>query len=327
MNDIDEGTIHAWLDGAVDATQSREIESHVAQCATCSAAVAEARGLVAGASRILNALDDVPAGVTPKRASAPRRQWRAAPWVTGIAAALMLGIGVSQWNRDGLRRAAEKDTLVKPEPVTALAAPAESVPPESVPPTSTAPPPASVRPSGPQQRARARQLASADVALRRDTARRETARVFADTTRSIGSVASPTAGAAQGAAVTATPSALPTPAPSEASAKRVVGRSALADAPTVQLRGVVAASALEEQPIDKSILSRLAGCYYTGATPPIVRLDTARSAPGYLVRAEASGSSIGWWHRIDDALIRVNLSAGATLNLGQKNRATCPEKR
>ena len=70
MNHLDEGTIHAWLDGALDAPQSREIEAHVADCAVCSAAVAEARGLIAGASRILGALDDVPAGVIPGAAAA-----------------------------------------------------------------------------------------------------------------------------------------------------------------------------------------------------------------------------------------------------------------
>lgn len=116
MNHIDEGTIHAWLDGALSAEQSRAVETHVAQCATCSASVAEARGLIAGASRILISLDDVPANVTPKRAPAPpvvRRQWRAARWVTGIAAALMIGVGVTQWDRvreTTLRRDVESAT-------------------------------------------------------------------------------------------------------------------------------------------------------------------------------------------------------------------------
>ena len=45
-NHLDEGTIHAWLDGggalAGDAARAREIEAHIAECATCSAAVAEA---------------------------------------------------------------------------------------------------------------------------------------------------------------------------------------------------------------------------------------------------------------------------------------------
>ena len=107
MNHIDEGTIHAWLDGALSEEHARAVESHVATCGECSAAVAEARGLIAGASRILTALDDVPANVTPKRAPSrapqPRRQWRAAPWVTGIAAALILAVGVTTWNRDRAR--------------------------------------------------------------------------------------------------------------------------------------------------------------------------------------------------------------------------------
>lgn len=62
---LDEGTIHAWLDGALDAEEARRVERHAAECETCRAAVAEARGLIAGASRILSALDDVPSGVVP----------------------------------------------------------------------------------------------------------------------------------------------------------------------------------------------------------------------------------------------------------------------
>jgi len=66
MQHLDEGTIHAWLDGALDAEESSRVEEHTRECATCAAAVAEARGLVAGASRILTALDHVPAAVTPR---------------------------------------------------------------------------------------------------------------------------------------------------------------------------------------------------------------------------------------------------------------------
>jgi hypothetical protein len=131
MNHLNEGEIHAWLDGAVDATQSREIELHVAGCATCAAAVAEARGFIAASSRILTALDDVPAGVTPKRAPArapaPIRRWRAAPWVTGIAAALMLAVGVTTWNR----RAVEKDMPSMRAP-SAVTQQVESLPPAVV---------------------------------------------------------------------------------------------------------------------------------------------------------------------------------------------------
>jgi hypothetical protein len=65
MRHPDEGTIHAWLDGALDDAEGAWLESHIAGCAACGALVAEARGLVAGASRVLGALDAVPGGVLP----------------------------------------------------------------------------------------------------------------------------------------------------------------------------------------------------------------------------------------------------------------------
>src|SRR5438045_3177890 len=41
----DEGSIHAWLDGELDATDSALVDEHVRGCAECGARVAEARGL------------------------------------------------------------------------------------------------------------------------------------------------------------------------------------------------------------------------------------------------------------------------------------------
>jgi hypothetical protein len=66
MQHLDEGTIHAWLDGALDAEEAARVEAHVAECESCRTAVAEARGLVAGAARILTALDQAPGGVLPR---------------------------------------------------------------------------------------------------------------------------------------------------------------------------------------------------------------------------------------------------------------------
>jgi hypothetical protein len=61
----DEGLIHAWLDDALDAAEAERLAAHVRTCAECQGRVAEARGLIAGASRIVAALDDVPAGTRP----------------------------------------------------------------------------------------------------------------------------------------------------------------------------------------------------------------------------------------------------------------------
>lgn len=75
MPHLDEGTIHAWLDGALSEADARAAESHVTGCATCSAAVAEARGLIAASSRILSALDEpVGASAAPSTRSLPPRE-------------------------------------------------------------------------------------------------------------------------------------------------------------------------------------------------------------------------------------------------------------
>jgi anti-sigma factor RsiW len=53
----DDGTIHAWLDRQLDDTSAATLEAHLQRCDECSERVAEARGLIAGASRILSSLD------------------------------------------------------------------------------------------------------------------------------------------------------------------------------------------------------------------------------------------------------------------------------
>ncbi len=106
MRHLDEGRIHAWLDGALNDDEAAEAEAHVTTCAECRARVAEARGLLAGASRILSALDDVPGGVVPAPERIPeverptmRRRW-VRPMAWAIAAGLMLAVGVKTVGRN-----------------------------------------------------------------------------------------------------------------------------------------------------------------------------------------------------------------------------------
>ena len=56
----EEGTLHAYIDGELPRVEAEALETHVATCASCSAALAEARGLVAAASRTIVALDAAP---------------------------------------------------------------------------------------------------------------------------------------------------------------------------------------------------------------------------------------------------------------------------
>jgi hypothetical protein len=101
MQHPDEGTFHAWLDSALPDEESRAVEEHVASCADCAARVAEARGLVAGASRILGALDDVPARVVPATGPrprfAPRNVWWPRPGVRMAAAMAIVAVGTTMF--------------------------------------------------------------------------------------------------------------------------------------------------------------------------------------------------------------------------------------
>lgn len=88
----DEGLIHAWLDGQLPPDDAAHIEKLAATDPEWAAAVAEARGLVAASSRILSALDRVPAGVVPKGTASRTTRM---PWWTKIAAAVVVVAGGS----------------------------------------------------------------------------------------------------------------------------------------------------------------------------------------------------------------------------------------
>jgi hypothetical protein len=114
----DEGSIHAWLDDALSPAEAEGLAAHVRACVECQARVAEARGLIAGASRIVAALDDVPAGTRPEWAQstvtgsgaaatpaapgvepmAQRSLWRwlrVTPGRAALAATILVAIGIT----------------------------------------------------------------------------------------------------------------------------------------------------------------------------------------------------------------------------------------
>ena len=98
----DEGSLHAWLDGELDAADAALVDEHVRGCAECGARVAEARGFIAGASRIVGQLDAEPARLI-QPASTPTmddkgslwRLMRVTPARAGIAAVLLVALGIT----------------------------------------------------------------------------------------------------------------------------------------------------------------------------------------------------------------------------------------
>jgi hypothetical protein len=65
MQHLDEGTIHAWIEGFLPPDETDKVEEHLGECDQCAEAVAGARGIIAAASGILTHLDDVPGQVAP----------------------------------------------------------------------------------------------------------------------------------------------------------------------------------------------------------------------------------------------------------------------
>lgn len=112
---VEEGMIHAWLDGALPPDESQRVEVHVRSCAACSAAVAEARGLIAASSRILSALDEIPGGVLPGQGTerdqlAALRQrnrqargawWRQRQFLAAASLVLVAGTSAVVWRVQG----------------------------------------------------------------------------------------------------------------------------------------------------------------------------------------------------------------------------------
>jgi anti-sigma factor RsiW len=97
MSHVDEGTLHAYLDGELASTERAALEAHLAQCATCRATLAEERALLERASALLGSARPAerPAPPFEQLRRAPKRApWhvrRSLAWAASIALALGLG--------------------------------------------------------------------------------------------------------------------------------------------------------------------------------------------------------------------------------------------
>ncbi|HEX4633876.1 MAG TPA: zf-HC2 domain-containing protein [Gemmatimonadales bacterium] len=97
VSHADEGTLHAYLDGELPAGDRTLVEAHLAECGTCRERLAEERGLIERADRLLT-LAELPAGHTHRPAPPTAHPLRARPrlvvpgaWAASIAAAFLAG--------------------------------------------------------------------------------------------------------------------------------------------------------------------------------------------------------------------------------------------
>ena len=107
MSHVDEGTLHAYLDGELPVAETARLEAHLAGCAACRERLDEERALIARAGELL-ALAAPPA---PERAAPPLhelrhprlwwRRWARTP--LAWAATVMLALATGWYLRGELR--------------------------------------------------------------------------------------------------------------------------------------------------------------------------------------------------------------------------------
>jgi hypothetical protein len=135
MSHVDEGTLHAYLDGALDslpAAQAEQVRRHLAMCGECQARLEEERALRDEASAILGgvALDvgDLPAFEDLRAMAAARAAPSASPGSrlrrVAWAASVVLAMGTGWFLRGGVPQPSR--TLERMDHATEAAAPPDA---------------------------------------------------------------------------------------------------------------------------------------------------------------------------------------------------------
>src|SRR5439155_10215499 len=97
MSHVDEGALHAYLDGELPSAERAALEAHIAQCESCRAQLVEERALLDRANALLGAARPVerPVPSFEQLRRAPKRSpWRVrtpVAWAASIVLALGFG--------------------------------------------------------------------------------------------------------------------------------------------------------------------------------------------------------------------------------------------
>ena len=135
MSHVDDGTLHAYLDGELSPPEAQAVEAHVAQCPACRTRLEEERALIARAGELLARAAPPDRELPPFRpgdVKPPARLWwqvrTPLAWAATIALALGIGTYVGQRRVPQLEPTAPErptiiaDQLARPAPAPGPAA-------------------------------------------------------------------------------------------------------------------------------------------------------------------------------------------------------------
>jgi len=102
MSHVDDGTLHAYLDGELLPVERARLEAHVAECAACRSRLEEERALIERASNLLGLAQPPERSAPPLHSlRPPRLAWRLrVPLAWAATVVLALGIGYYVGGRD-----------------------------------------------------------------------------------------------------------------------------------------------------------------------------------------------------------------------------------
>ena len=119
MSHVDEGTLHAYLDGELAPVERERVDTHLKGCPACQARLAEERAIIERASRLLGM------AAPPERVMPPLDQLRRPPVIWRLrrplawAATVVLAVGLGWFARGWPGRSMEERSATRAESATA----------------------------------------------------------------------------------------------------------------------------------------------------------------------------------------------------------------
>ena len=118
MSHVDEGTMHAYLDGELSPAEAQGVDAHIAQCAGCRERLDGERALIARADELLALAAPPDRELPPFRPSdvtPPTHLWWQVRLPLAWAATVVLALGIGTYLGSGVERVRKSETAADAE--------------------------------------------------------------------------------------------------------------------------------------------------------------------------------------------------------------------